>query len=154
MKWRTDETKKTKTTSQTRAPGRRNPASRKIRFAGGPYHDFWLFREGERAYNDYRDLLGRKDAPVRLPMDVVGVLSQALKAVPTILAWKNTTSFLGLKQIRPNGYQPRKRGGVRRGVQGGERMETRPRNADFYIGNIQHCRQFPTRKAVSLQSRP
>ena len=44
--------------------------TRKIRYACGPYFDFWLFREGERAYNDYRDLLPRKDAPIRMSYDI------------------------------------------------------------------------------------
>ena len=84
------------------APPSPNPASRKIRFALGPFHDFWLFREGERAYNDYRDLLGREDAPVRLPMDVAENLPEALKAVPTInIAWKNNPPFGGLNQFGP-----------------------------------------------------
>lgn len=57
---------------------------RKIRYATGPYHDFWLFREGERGYNDYRDLLGREDAPVRLLDDVVGFLTRAFQQTASI----------------------------------------------------------------------
>ncbi len=37
----------------------------------GPYHHFWLFRDGEREYSNYQDLLGRKDAPITIPDDIL-----------------------------------------------------------------------------------
>ncbi len=37
----------------------------------GPYHDFWIFRAGQRSYYDYNDLLSRKDSPVRIPDDIL-----------------------------------------------------------------------------------
>jgi hypothetical protein len=57
--------------------------SRRYRPAQGPFHDFWLFREGERARADYRDLLGRRDAPVRISDDIVQRVPERLRAMPT-----------------------------------------------------------------------
>lgn len=52
-------------------------------------HDFWLFREGERAYTDYYDLLPRKDAPVSLNDDVLRYFSDTLAWIPTLNPSKN-----------------------------------------------------------------
>lgn len=51
----------------------------------GPYHDFWFFKEGSREYSDYTDLLGRKDAPVRIPMDVLNYFDDLFIWVPSII---------------------------------------------------------------------
>jgi hypothetical protein len=53
-----------------------------IQEAFGPCHDFWLFREGERTYKDYWDLLGRSDAPVRIPDDAIQYLHPSLQWIP------------------------------------------------------------------------
>jgi len=50
---------------------------------GGPYHDFWLFREQEREYGNYSDLLGRRDAPLRLSDDLMRYFYDTLAWVPT-----------------------------------------------------------------------
>ncbi|WP_417384848.1 hypothetical protein [Gimesia sp.] len=50
----------------------------------GPYHDFWIFAEGSRAYADYGDLAGRKDAPVRVPDDVLRYFHDWFNWVPTL----------------------------------------------------------------------
>lgn len=75
---------------------------RKIRYATGPYHDFWLFHEGERTYNDYRDLLGRKDAPVRLLSDVVGFLTPTFQGVSSI----NPSNLNSWPGVNLNDYGP------------------------------------------------
>lgn len=54
-----------------------------IQEAFGPCHDFWLFREGERSYKEYRDLYKRRDAPIRISEDVIQYLNQSLQWVPT-----------------------------------------------------------------------
>lgn len=51
---------------------------------GGPYHDFWLFREREREYENYGDLLGRRDAPVSLPDDLLRYFLDTLAWVPAL----------------------------------------------------------------------
>jgi len=57
--------------------------SRRCRPPHGPFHDFWLFREGERAHADYSDLLGRKDAPVRIADDILQHVLERLRMMPT-----------------------------------------------------------------------
>jgi len=57
--------------------------SRRCRPPHGPFHDFWLFREGERTHADYSDLLGRKDAPVRIADDILQHVLERLRAMPT-----------------------------------------------------------------------
>lgn len=52
-------------------------------------HDFWLFREGERAYTDYNDLLSRQDAPVRIDDNVLRYFSDTVAWVPTFNPAKN-----------------------------------------------------------------
>ncbi len=47
------------------------------------YHDFWLFREGERAYSDYHDLLTRSDAPIRLDEHLFNYFANTLVWIPT-----------------------------------------------------------------------
>lgn len=51
----------------------------------GPYHDFWLIRAGDRRYEDYWDLLGRRDAPVRFPDDLLWYFQDTLDWVPTVI---------------------------------------------------------------------
>ncbi len=51
--------------------------------AQGPTHYFWLFREGERTYEEYRDLLQRRDATVCLQDDVIQYILGTLRWVPT-----------------------------------------------------------------------
>lgn len=46
-------------------------------------HAFWLFREGERAYTDYKDLLLRPDAPVSLDDEVLRYFGDTLAWIPT-----------------------------------------------------------------------
>ncbi len=72
-----------------------------IREASDPYHDFWLFREGERKYNEYSDMLGRNNAPLRMPDDVICFLLESLRWVPTINPAASTWSGWGI-----NGYGP------------------------------------------------
>ena len=55
-----------------------------IKEVQGPYHDFWLQREGETDYGDYRPLSGRRDAPVRIAMYVMDYLSETMKWFPTV----------------------------------------------------------------------
>lgn len=51
----------------------------------GLFHNFWLFREGERSYTDYRDLLPRRDPPACLHDDfLIGYLWDTLSWIPTI----------------------------------------------------------------------
>ncbi len=52
-------------------------------------HSFWLFREGERAYTEYRDLLSRHDAPVRLDDEVLRYCFDTLLWIPTFNPAKN-----------------------------------------------------------------
>ena len=47
-------------------------------------HDFWLFREGERAYHDYDDLLLRHDAPIRLDESILFYLASTLVWIPIL----------------------------------------------------------------------
>jgi hypothetical protein len=42
-------------------------------------HDFWLFRQGERAYTDYDDLLPRRDAPVSIDDEVLRYMLDTIK---------------------------------------------------------------------------
>jgi hypothetical protein len=56
---------------------------RRCRPPQGPFHDFWLFREGERAHADYGDLLGREDAPVRIADDILQHVLGYLRTMPT-----------------------------------------------------------------------
>jgi len=46
-------------------------------------HDFWLFREGERAYTEYKDLLPRRDAPVSIDDQVLRYCDDTLVWIPT-----------------------------------------------------------------------
>ena len=50
-----------------------------------PRHAFWLCNENERHYEDFRDLLRRKDAPVQLPDSVLRYFHDSLRWVPTII---------------------------------------------------------------------
>lgn len=50
----------------------------------GPYHDFWIFAESARAYSDYNDLLSRKDAPVRVPDDLLRYFNDCFNWIPTL----------------------------------------------------------------------
>lgn len=49
----------------------------------GPYHDFWLLSQNSRPNWDYKDLLGRKDAPIHVPDDVLRYFHDCLQWVPT-----------------------------------------------------------------------
>ena len=76
--------------------------TRKIPRAYAPYQDFWLFREGERAYNDYWDLLGRNDPSVRLPLDIYCSLPKELDTIPSITPGKrDNTPGIGLNLFGP-----------------------------------------------------
>lgn len=46
-------------------------------------HSFWLFREGERAYNDNQDLWGRHDAPVLIDDEILHYFFDTLAWTPT-----------------------------------------------------------------------
>jgi hypothetical protein len=46
-------------------------------------HDFWLFREGERACTDYSDLLLRRDAPVSIDDEVLRYFVDTVIWIPT-----------------------------------------------------------------------
>jgi hypothetical protein len=46
-------------------------------------HSFWLFREGQRAYTDYIDLLPRRDAPVNIDDEVLRYLFDTFLWIPT-----------------------------------------------------------------------
>jgi hypothetical protein len=48
----------------------------------GPYHDFWLLDKGT-PFNNYRDLLARNDAPIRIPDDILRYFNDFLKWVPS-----------------------------------------------------------------------
>ncbi len=77
--------------------------TRTIPYACGPHNDFWLFREGERAYNDYRELLPRKDAPVHLPFDVYFALPKELGTIPSLhLAGGTSIPGIGLNWDNTN----------------------------------------------------
>ncbi|HEY4384358.1 MAG TPA: hypothetical protein VGN34_07795 [Ktedonobacteraceae bacterium] len=52
-------------------------------------HDFWLFREGERAYTDYNDLLSRRDAPATLDDDVLLYFFDTVLWIPTFNPARN-----------------------------------------------------------------
>ena len=52
-------------------------------------HDFWLFREGERAYTDYSDLFSRRDAPVSINDDVLRYVCDTIIWIPTFNPAKN-----------------------------------------------------------------
>ncbi len=68
----------------------------------GPYHDFWLLREGERSYEDYWDLLGREDAPVRVPDATLMYFYDSLLWIPTAdPAWRNSPPGYGLNLFGP-----------------------------------------------------
>jgi hypothetical protein len=59
----------------------------------GLYHNFWLFREGERSYTNYRDLLPRRDAPACLHDDfLIGYLWNTLSWIPTLNPRKGEAS--------------------------------------------------------------
>ena len=46
-------------------------------------HNFWLFREGERAYNDNQDLWKRHDAPIILDDEILHYFFDTLIWIPT-----------------------------------------------------------------------
>jgi hypothetical protein len=46
-------------------------------------HDFWLFRHGERTYDDYHDLLPRRDAPVSIDDEVLRYMLDTIQWIPT-----------------------------------------------------------------------
>src|SRR5947209_6651768 len=52
-------------------------------------HDFWLFREGERAYTDYGNLLPRSDAPVSINDEALRYFFDTLTWIPTFNPAKN-----------------------------------------------------------------
>ncbi len=52
-------------------------------------HDFWLFREGERAYTEYRDLSSRHDAPVKIDDEILRYCVDTLRWIPTFNPAKN-----------------------------------------------------------------
>lgn len=58
-------------------------SARRYRSPSGPFHGFWLFREGERAHAHYDDVLGRRDAPVRIADDILQHVLSRLQAMPT-----------------------------------------------------------------------
>lgn len=64
--------------------------------AGGPYHDFWLLKEGEQTYEDYWGLLGRKDAPVRISDDLLRYFYDTLTWIPTLNPGRSLQQGYGL----------------------------------------------------------
>lgn len=56
--------------------------NRKKHNLSGPYHDFWLLEKGI-PYKNYEDLLSRKDAPIRIPDDILGYFNDFLQWLPT-----------------------------------------------------------------------
>ncbi|MFN3651743.1 MAG: hypothetical protein ACK47B_19380 [Armatimonadota bacterium] len=51
----------------------------------GPYHDFWLLREGEVPYAAYWDYLRRRDAPLRIADDVLRYFYDSLEWFPALV---------------------------------------------------------------------
>lgn len=60
--------------------------------ARGPYHDFWLVGESDRAYNDYKDLLNRR-SPVRLCDDILMYFYKTVLWIPTVNPTGNHSSL-------------------------------------------------------------
>jgi hypothetical protein len=52
-------------------------------------HDFWLFRQGEHAYTNYRELFARHDAPVSIDDEVLRYFFDAIAWIPTFNPAKN-----------------------------------------------------------------
>ena len=46
-------------------------------------HRFWLLREGEHEYKDYKDFTGRSDAPVQIDFDLLLYFIDSLKWIPS-----------------------------------------------------------------------
>lgn len=65
------------------------------------YHDFWLFREGERRYDDYRDLLPRRDAPIRIDDHLLTYFKDSLLWIPTLNPAQGHISGNGLNWFGP-----------------------------------------------------
>jgi hypothetical protein len=57
----------------------------------GPYHDFWLLDRRQRPNGEYDDLLGRRDAPVRFPDDVLRRFNDIWQWIPTLNPDMGTT---------------------------------------------------------------
>ena len=51
---------------------------------GGPYHNFWLLREEECPYHETDRYLGRTDAPIRIPDDLMNYIGSFFREVPVI----------------------------------------------------------------------
>lgn len=64
-----------------------DPTEDEITDAFGPYHDFWLLDPSETDSRHSWNLLGRKDAPVRLSDVIFGYIEETLKRVPTFNPW-------------------------------------------------------------------
>ncbi len=64
-------------------------------------HDFWLFREGERTYDDYRDLLARRDAPIRLDDHLLAYFGDSLIWIPTLNPTQGDIPGYGLNWFGP-----------------------------------------------------
>lgn len=69
--------------------------------AAGPYHDFWLLKEAERDYQNYRDLLGRKDALVRVSDDLLRYFYDTLNWIPTLNPGRSLQQGYGLNLYGP-----------------------------------------------------
>lgn len=52
-------------------------------------HDFWLFRQRERAYIDYHDLFVRHDASVSINDEVLRYFFDIIAWIPTFNPAKN-----------------------------------------------------------------
>jgi hypothetical protein len=63
-------------------------------------HHFWLFRQGERAYTDYKEFVGRSHAPVMIHDEILRYLSDTLQWIPTLNPAKNERSY-GLNMYGP-----------------------------------------------------
>ncbi|HEV2655089.1 MAG TPA: hypothetical protein VGT82_09015 [Ktedonobacteraceae bacterium] len=52
-------------------------------------HDFWLFRQGERAYTDYHDLFARRDAPISIDDEVLRYFFDTIAWAPSFNPARN-----------------------------------------------------------------
>ncbi len=72
---------------------------------GGPLHDFWILQEGERSYDEYEDLLGRHDAPVRVPDDLLHYMHYTLQWIPTVNPARRVAIWLWAQLLRADHHQ-------------------------------------------------
>lgn len=67
----------------------------------GPYHDFWLLQEGQHDYKDFWNLLGRKDAEVRISDDLLRYFYDTLSWIPTLNPSVSSQPSSGLNLYGP-----------------------------------------------------